>query len=85
MKHFVKGVNALKMEIFRTPFDRSHLTVVSDGYGSLATRRHFFLLVNPPTKEKGRKRQRKALLEAAPTLLEYIAATDIKDDLKGPE
>jgi hypothetical protein len=27
----------------------------------------------------------KALLEAAPALLEYIAAAGIKDDLEGPE
>jgi site-specific recombinase XerD len=35
-------------------------------------------------REKGRKRQRKALLEAAPALLEYIEAAGIKDDLEGP-
>jgi site-specific recombinase XerD len=35
-------------------------------------------------KEKGRKTQRKSLLEAAPALLEYIEAAGIKDDLEGP-
>jgi site-specific recombinase XerD len=35
-------------------------------------------------KEKGHKRQRKALLEAAPALIEYIEAAGIKDDLEGP-
>ena len=30
-------------------------------------------------------RNRKALLEAAPALFEYIAAAGIEDDLEGPE
>jgi hypothetical protein len=36
-------------------------------------------------ERKGRKRQRKALLEASPALLEYITAVGINDDLEGPE
>lgn len=32
----------------------------------------------------GKKRQRKALLEAAPAIRSYLAATDIADDLDGP-
>src|SRR5262249_50746958 len=35
-------------------------------------------------REKGGKRQRKALLEAAPALLDYLNAAGIRDDLDGP-
>ena len=35
-------------------------------------------------KEKGRKTQRKSLLEASPALLEYIEAARIRGDLEGP-
>ena len=35
-------------------------------------------------REKGRKRQRKSLLEAAAAVLEYIEAAGIGDDLEGP-
>ena len=33
--------------------------------------------------DKGKKRQRKALLEAAPPLLEYLDAAGIRDDIEG--
>ena len=35
-------------------------------------------------REKGNKRQRKALLEAAPSVLEYLEAAGIRDDIEGP-
>lgn len=40
----------------------------------------YYLLV----REKGNKRQRKALLEAAPAVLAYIERAGIRDDLDGP-
>lgn len=40
----------------------------------------YYLLV----REKGNKRQRKALLEAAPAVLAYIEAAGIREDLDGP-
>lgn len=40
----------------------------------------YYLLV----REKGNKRQRKALLEAAPAVLRYIDVAGIRDDLSGP-
>lgn len=45
----------------------------------------FSLRVHQSTKVKESKRQRKTLLEAAPALLQYIAAAGIKDELEGPE
>lgn len=40
----------------------------------------YYLMV----REKGGKKQRKALLEAAPALLDYLAAAGIRDDAEGP-
>jgi site-specific recombinase XerD len=71
--------HALLFVFFKTACRCSAVAGASVGHIE-RTDTDYYLLV----REKGNKRQRKALLEAAPALMAYLDRAGIRDDLDGP-